>query len=413
MLTIVSQTLAQNCESFLNHGLYNLETTTSQNDFEQHLFNEVCSESFDVRSLSEGKMKSFGGSLGYAGFSVGASSSGGSSRSEFEEARQAFCSTTSSATAQRSDVRSEVRTMFPEALLVYERCLTLQARGLSIDMQVTPNPGQAVTVTYGLSRSGGPDIRFAGVHIDPIGAFTCRGQLGLEGEVIEFGEGTSASVTNNQISMTCRRNVEGGVYSGATIAIHTNDENLVTYFGPIPSPEQVQESRARDLENRTIQVEERLSRQLLELRESLAELEQRVGALEPGLARLIAEKRFTPLDVELGELSRTHGRSSSYELPSEVPASAREVLVHAWVRSGWSGTPGASRYYEISTAEGSRTLGHFFLRFSTYRQDAVAFNSETMWLPVSEDRTVRARLAGDGANLDQYTTAFLRIIGFR
>jgi hypothetical protein len=288
-LLLSAHVAAQNCEAFLNHGLYNVETRSSQDQLNQHLFTELCSESFDVRNLSEGRMKSFGGSLGYAGFSVGASSSGGSSRSEFEEARSNFCNTTRSDTSQSAATRSEVRTLFPQALQVYERCLTLESRGLRISYSITPSAGEATSVTYGLSRSTGPDVLLTGVHIVPRDAFTCVGRVDAGGAVVEFDATTTARVTNNQISMTCTRNAVGGVYEGAAIAIHTNDENLVTYFERVPQLPEVQASRAADLEAQVRQLEARLLHALdastKDVDDRLSSLTNRVDQVAAGRLR--------------------------------------------------------------------------------------------------------------------------------
>jgi regulatory protein YycI of two-component signal transduction system YycFG len=141
VVLIVGQiVIAQTCEAFLNHGLYNIEVQTSEEDFEQSLFSDVCSASFNLNSLSESKAKSVGASLSYAGFGFGASSSSGRSKEQIEISRQEFCSTMSSETKSGREIRNEVKTLLPQALEAFERCVARETKGLRMDVQMLPNP---------------------------------------------------------------------------------------------------------------------------------------------------------------------------------------------------------------------------------------------------------------------------------
>lgn len=257
---LASFAIAQDCTAFLNHGLYNLETRTSQDALDQHLYNELCSENFSTSDWSTERTRSYGGSLGFKGFSLGGDVENGDVKQRFEESREQFCKINEEKTIRNTGFTTEIRTLFPQALDVYERCLELQSRGLNIDMQITPSPKEAQTVTYGLNTSRGGDLKLTGVHIIPADAFTCEGQIDDENN-IAFNTGTSTALSNNQVSFTCERNNKDGVYEGATIAIHTNDTNLATYFQRVPTLPQIQDSRAQELEIQT----KRLEKQIVDL----------------------------------------------------------------------------------------------------------------------------------------------------
>jgi hypothetical protein len=250
VLFLVGQiVIAQNCQALLNHGLYNIEIRTSQDDFNQNLFNELCKDSSILEDSSESKVKSFGASLSYAGIGVGANSSGGSSKEQVKVARDQFCSTMSSQTSSDKLASSEVRTLFPQALNVFERCLELEAKGLHIDVQIQPSSQAAKTVVYGLTSTTPGNLKLTGVNVDPEGAFTCKGKTEIGGSLVEFNGKTEASLSTNQVNFVCTRNQQNNVYEGATISVLTNDENLSTYFARMPLLPELQEERAKKLES--------------------------------------------------------------------------------------------------------------------------------------------------------------------
>jgi hypothetical protein len=249
VLFLVGQiVIAQNCQALLNHGLYNIEIKTSQDDVSQNLFNQLCSESFSLDSLSESKVKSFGASLSYAGFGIGGSSSGGSSKEQVKVARDQFCSTMSSQASSNVQVSSEVRTLFPEALTTFERCLELEAKGLHIDVQIQPSSQAAKTIVYGLTSTTPGSLKLTGVNIDPAGTFTCTGKTEIGGSLVEFNGDTETSLSTNQVNFVCTRNQQNGVYEAATISVLTNDENLSTYFARVPLLPELQNTKANELE---------------------------------------------------------------------------------------------------------------------------------------------------------------------
>ncbi len=254
--------VAQNCQALLNHGLYNVETRTSQDDFSQNLFNQLCSDTFRLDSLSESEVKSFGGSLSYAGFGVGGNSDEGSTRQELSIARNQFCSTMSSQTTSNQQASSEVRTLFPQALATFERCLELEAQGLEIDVEILPSPEATRIVTFGLTStvsgtSGG--LILSAVNITPEEAFTCTGRKEPGAPVIEFDKNIEAILSSSQVSFECTRNQKNGVYEDAYISLLTNyrSSNLAMHFPRVPLLPELQEERAIQLEAQIEELENR------------------------------------------------------------------------------------------------------------------------------------------------------------
>ena len=314
VFAVASPVTAQNCDALLEHGLYNVEIRSSERDFQQSLYNRVCSADFKYTQSGSSSAESVGASLSYAGFGIGGSSSGGKTQQEVESSRQEFCSSMSSKTSDQVAVSSEVRMLHNRALETYERCLSLQDNQVRIDMSVLPSLGQAKTVTFGLSKGGGGNIKLTGVHISPSGAFKCEGKNG--DQLVVFDKKSEAMISNNQVSMTCERQMTNGVYEGATISLHTNDTNLDTYFERIPRLPELQGAQADDLEKQiealrtqfpeqVEQISNGLTTNIQNLRTSLEELR-----FEFKSSRVIATVQVIDGNVISGPAGTTYDQQS-------------------------------------------------------------------------------------------------------
>lgn len=125
--------------------------------------------------------------------------------------------------------------------------------------------------------------------------------------------------------------------------------------------------------------------------------------------------KFTPINpmIDLGTGPIVGGTSKQFSLPSEVPASAKEVLVYAVTRTG-SVSPNASYYFHIYTKDGATKYGKY-LYGSSYAQNAVSYNSGNFWLPITADRLVNITLGGTTADLSagNNLNTTLSVIGYR
>ena len=76
----------------------------------------------------------------------------------------------------------------------------------------------------------------------------------------------------------------------------------------------------------------------------------------------------------------------SFDIPSVIPSSAKEVLVLADMQVGYSGPPGVLNYVKIFTTN-SRTFEKYIVLRSAH-QNAWSVNSENMWFPMTAGRRV-------------------------
>ena len=100
----------------------------------------------------------------------------------------------------------------------------------------------------------------------------------------------------------------------------------------------------------------------------------------------------------------------SYNLPSEVPSTAKEVLLFVNFEHGYSG-PDRTTYFKIYTQEDD---SHYekYASLHTYSQSAWNTNSENMWLPVTSNRRVYVAKQGN-TNLTRNLHFYMYVIGYR
>ncbi len=127
-----------------------------------------------------------------------------------------------------------------------------------------------------------------------------------------------------------------------------------------------------------------------------------------------SDSKFTPINPsEIGQVPLVGGTTKEFALPASIPTDAKEVLIYAWVKSG-SVSPSAAFNYHIFTREGATQYGQY-LYASTYQQNAISYNSDNFWLPVTSERIVGVTLAGTNGNFTAggNLSGSIVVIGYR
>ena len=101
--------------------------------------------------------------------------------------------------------------------------------------------------------------------------------------------------------------------------------------------------------------------------------------------------------------------TKSYDIPSVIPSSAREVLLLASAEVGYSEPKGQSHYIKIYTQQDGQTFEKY-LYIKTYPQDAQSTNSDNLWFPMTTDCKVYVSVTY--AHTRQ-VTFYLHAIGYR
>ena len=90
--------------------------------------------------------------------------------------------------------------------------------------------------------------------------------------------------------------------------------------------------------------------------------------------------------TSIGTSNLQHASTVSFTIPSVIPSSANEVLIHAGV---FSGTSNRGPYHDLKifTQIGSARYEKYLLVYS-YPQPAYNTNSDNMWFPMPPNRRV-------------------------
>ncbi len=123
-----------------------------------------------------------------------------------------------------------------------------------------------------------------------------------------------------------------------------------------------------------------------------------------------ANPRWTPVEISLGELPwRYRDTRRSYNIPSTIPASAREILVYVWADQIV-----APRLFKIYTKDGSaRFLAKLQVGSSCPPESTCALQSgsEDFWLPITVERKIYVEVSD---TLDTYPArSSIEILGYR
>ena len=112
--------------------------------------------------------------------------------------------------------------------------------------------------------------------------------------------------------------------------------------------------------------------------------------------------------TEIGTTNLKHAATLSFNIPSVVPSSATEVLIHAGFYTG-SSNNGPLQYIKIFTQIGTAKYEKYLMMFS-YPQSAINTNSDNMWFPMPPNRRVYLTLQTAVGN---NAAAYLHTIGYR
>ena len=94
----------------------------------------------------------------------------------------------------------------------------------------------------------------------------------------------------------------------------------------------------------------------------------------------------------------------SYVIPSVIPSTAKNVLVHATMLTGTANT--VSQNIKIFTQDGSDRHYEKYLFSFSYPQNAINTNSDNMWFPMPVNRRIYMTVTHDsGPNCGAYLFA--------
>ena len=90
--------------------------------------------------------------------------------------------------------------------------------------------------------------------------------------------------------------------------------------------------------------------------------------------------------TQIGTTNLKHAATLSFTIPSVVPSSAKEILIHAGFSTGTSNN-GPLQYIKIFTQIGTTKYEKYLMMLS-YPQNAHNTNSDNMWFPMPPNRRV-------------------------
>src|SRR5580693_1409664 len=89
-------------------------------------------------------------------------------------------------------------------------------------------------------------------------------------------------------------------------------------------------------------------------------------------------------DLLIGPIDFATANTVSYTLP-DLPDNVDQVLIFIWGYSG-AATGSFSRLFDIWTAESSGLKYRMKFFIFSYPQNAIGFNSDNIWLPLTSER---------------------------
>lgn len=118
---------------------------------------------------------------------------------------------------------------------------------------------------------------------------------------------------------------------------------------------------------------------------------------------------YQQVDITLGPLPSGKPKELSYPLPESVPATAREILVYAYVAMNY--VKGGTQNFKIFVKVDATREAAFYLYAIANPQQEWSFNSDNMWLPMPKDRTLR--LQANGEEVFGKWESGVRIVAYR
>lgn len=102
---------------------------------------------------------------------------------------------------------------------------------------------------------------------------------------------------------------------------------------------------------------------------------------------------YYPVDIDLGPLPSGKPDSLTYKIPANIPDSAREILIYAYIATSF--VKGGAHHFKISVKSNeSREVAGYLYAFANAKP-GWSYNSENMWLPMPADREVTIQTAGE------------------
>jgi len=124
-----------------------------------------------------------------------------------------------------------------------------------------------------------------------------------------------------------------------------------------------------------------------------------------------AEVKWTPTPkILLGSLPANLLTTVVFPIPASIPTTAKEVLVYAYIRTGYNAPGEADIEFMIYTEESGVRYAHYLFAH-WYPQNAWSYNSGTFWLPITSAREIRVTSSGTAAPGNWVGQIF--IIGYR
>ena len=93
----------------------------------------------------------------------------------------------------------------------------------------------------------------------------------------------------------------------------------------------------------------------------------------------------------VGKIDTTTAKVQTFKLPDTIPSKAREVLIYAYIKSGWVIVSGECDA-KFFTMKNPRTRFEQYLRIVYHRQGAHTVTVDNMWFPLTKDRSLHVSL---------------------
>ena len=126
-----------------------------------------------------------------------------------------------------------------------------------------------------------------------------------------------------------------------------------------------------------------------------------------------AQRAWIPFKepMEIGSLPIGSTQLSAFELPPAVPKSAREILIYVKIYTGDTKSSSSPADFWLYTQDGEAKYLQV-LYWYRYPQEAVPFNSDNLWFPLTPEHKLYVQLKG-GAPLPPNTGGKIAVLGYR